>query len=86
VCKHTVYFTLTYLLPRMLNSSTLLTFRRKMGWSCSTKCISFLSKSKKCFPKVGTETEWCSGCSTTPLLNMPYLKCQIYLVKTTIYA
>lgn len=51
VCKHTVYFTLTYLLPRMLNSSTLLTFRRKMGWSCSIKCTSFLSKSKNAVPR-----------------------------------
>jgi hypothetical protein len=40
-----------YLLPRMLNSSTLLTFRRKTGWSCSIKFTSFLSKSKNAVPR-----------------------------------
>jgi len=51
VCKHAVYFTLTYLLPRMLNSSTLLNFKRKMGWSCSTESTSFLSKGKNAIPR-----------------------------------
>jgi len=51
VCKHSVYITLTYLSPRMLNSSTLLTFKRKMGWSCSIKHPTFLSKSKNAVPR-----------------------------------